>query len=436
MEPDTLSQSLSIKKVNMKLQFKINIRFLLLSLIVFFAGGVIFYFVLIETIDNEVDHKLRDRKEKIQRNIRQQSLVDSIIESPDQSILLKKINHKNHKNKLSDTLVYDKFEKEYIPSRSLTFTATTKDAMYEVIIIQSLIESDELVEAIFYFLVGLFVSIIALLFFLNRWMSASIWKPFYATLDMLNIFEVGKTPNLKVNTSNIHEFNQLDSVLERMIKKINTDFINLKEFSENASHEIQTPLAIIKSKLELVLQDKNLSGEQHRQIHAAFESAIRLSKLNEALLLLSKIENKQFIDKKDIDLTELLKTRLEYMEELLAMKQLEIISQFVDPFVIPINPVLAEILINNLLSNAWKHGFTNGKIMITSQDRKITVSNTGEPINIEPSKLFNRFTKHKPDSESMGLGLAIAKEICNNFNLTLHYEYSNGFHSFILSSNI
>ena len=111
------------------------------------------------------------------------------------------------------------------------------------------------------------------------------------------------------------------------MEKIRTDFVNLKEFTENASHEIQTPLAIIKSKLEMVLQDKSLNDKQYQQIQAAFESTIRLSKLNEALLLLSRIENQQFVGQKEIDFCLLLQTRVQYLEELFDLKKIEVTMQ-------------------------------------------------------------------------------------------------------------
>jgi signal transduction histidine kinase len=213
-----------------------------------------------------------------------------------------------------------------------------------------------------------------------------------------------------------------------MMQKIQADFVNLKEFTENASHEIQTPLAIIKSKLEMVLQDKTLNDQQNQRIHTAFESANRLSKLNEALLLLSKIENHQFVDLSEIDVCKLIQSRFEYLEELFALKQIELTVLLETKVTFNMNSLLADILINNLLSNALRHNIEKGKIIVLSENQKITISNTGKEDEIDVSRLFRRFAKQTTASGSNGLGLAIAYEICKNHNLELDYRYSNKMH--------
>lgn len=418
----------------MKLQSKINLRFLVFSLIIFAAGSGIFYILLKRTLNNEVDESLKNQKKAMVTYLATHNFRDTLPSWPDNTIHIKLARKHGITERIADTLIRDELENELVPARMLVFSAPSSEKIYEVAIIQSLIETDDLAEVIFGFMILLFLAVIGLLFFINRWISASEWRPFYKTLSLLSTFEIGKTNNLSFDDNNILEFNQLNQVLQKLIKKINLDFINLKEFTENASHEIQTPLAIIKSKLELVLQDKGLTDKQYRQIHAAFESTIRLSKLNEALLLLSKIENNQFLEKTKVDLASLLKSRLEDMEELLTLKQINVNTDYSDKFEVLINPQLAEILLNNLISNAWKHTESGGCIRITAVQQKIIIANLGETLPINPSKLFNRFTKHKTSSESVGLGLAIAKEICTNFNLTVSYEYVNGFHCFILSS--
>jgi signal transduction histidine kinase len=418
----------------MKLQHKINLRFLVLSLIIFAAGSSIIYILLKHTLSHEVDESLRNQKKAVTIYLARHHFRDTLPEWPDNTVNMELASEPDMNERSADTLIRDEIEHELVPARMLVFSASSYGKPYKVTIIKSLIETDDLAEIIFGFMMLLFLAIIGLLFFINRWISISAWKPFYKTLSSLNTFEIGKTNNLSFENNNILEFNQLNQALQKMTRKINADFINLKEFTENASHEIQTPLAIIKTKLELVLQDKSLTDIQFRQIHTAFESTIRLSKLNEALLLLSKIENNQFLAKTNVNLTNLLKNKLEEMEDLFAMKHLEIVTDHKGSLEISINPQLAEVLVINFLSNAWKHTADGGTISISLEAGKIMISNSGEPFNIEPSRLFNRFTKHKTTSESVGLGLAIVKEICTIFDLTLYYEYASGFHSFVLSS--
>ena len=420
----------------MKLQNKINIRFLLVTLLIFAVAGVVFYFALGRVVDQNIREMLNSRKANIILYL-QHNEADSIINvSPDHTIFIKQIAKSEKRRVISDTLAYDLDEKQLIPYRKMVFTTSVNDNYFEVTILQSLLESEDLQEIIFYFMAILFVLLLLVLFFVNRWLSEKAWKPFFRSLSLLKSAKISEKHKISFDQTGISEFDQLNRTLEEMIQKMQSDFINLKEFTENASHEIQTPLAIIKSKLELLLNDNTLSGQQHKSLHDAFETVNRLSKLNDALLLLSKIENRQFVEKSEIDFCKLIRSRLEYLEELFALKNIELSVQLELPVTISINPMLADILINNLLSNALKHNFNQGKIFISSGINEITFSNTGKPMTIDATKLFRRFVKYSASEESTGLGLAIADEICRSGHLRLNYTYLNDLHSFTLSKAI
>ncbi|NEW81220.1 MAG: HAMP domain-containing histidine kinase [Mariniphaga sp.] len=420
----------------MKLQNKINIRFLMVTLLVFTIAGVIFYFALDRVIDHNIKGILKSRKTNVILYLQHNKVDKIIFGSPDQSIFIRQIAKTKDYSFISDTLAYDEREKEMIPFRKIVFTTSANDNYFEVTILQSLLESEDLQGIIFYFMSALFFLILLALFFLNRWLSEKAWKPFFKSLSLLKSWKINEIHPVKFDQTGISEFDHLNSTLEEMIQKMQSDFINLKEFTENASHEIQTPLAIIKSKLEIILNDHELSDTQHKRLHDAFETVNRLSKLNEALLLLSKIENQQFAEKTEIDFCILIHSRLEYLEELFALKQIELSVQLDVPVIISIHPMLADILINNLLSNALKHNFNHGKIFLSSGINKITFSNTGKSLTIDPSKLFKRFVKNNTLEESTGLGLAIADEICKANHLMLIYTYQNDLHSFTLSKVI
>jgi signal transduction histidine kinase len=412
----------------MKLQTKINIRFLAVTFLVFSVAGVLFYFALDKVVDQNIREMLESRKAYILLNLQQNTPTSESIESPDHSIFIKRIEKMQQYIVFSDTLAYDQEEKELIPFRKMTFSVQSGDQYYEVILLQSLLESEDLQVVIFSFMAALFGIVLLALFFLNRWLSNKAWNPFFKSLSVLNNWKIGESQVVNFDQTDISEFDQLNSTLENMMQKIQADFVNLKEFTENASHEIQTPLAIIKSKLEMVLQDKTLSDLQYQRIRAAFESANRLSKLNEALLLLSKIENRQFVETSEIDICALVQSRLEYLEELIVLKQIEVTVHLETQVAYRMNPLLADILINNLLSNALRHNKEKGKINVSSKNQKITISNTSEQVEMDVSRLFRRFAKQTTSSESNGLGLAIAHEICNSYNIELSYRYLNGMH--------
>jgi signal transduction histidine kinase len=416
----------------MKLQTKINIRFLTVTFLVFTVAGVLFYFALGRVVDQNIREMLESRKAYIVLNLQQNPPNIDSIDSPDHSIFIKRIGKGKEYTSFSDTMAYDQEEKELIPFRKMTFSVHSGDRHYKVVLLQSLLESEDLQMVIFSFMTLLFGLVLLALFFLNRWLSYKAWNPFFNSLSVLSSWKIGENQLVGFDRTGISEFDQLNGTLENMMQKIQADFVNLKEFTENASHEIQTPLAIIKSKLEMVLQDKTLNDQQNKYIHAAFESAIRLSKLNEALLLLSKIENQQFVEQSKIDFCQLIQSRLEYLEELFALKQIEVTVTLDEPVIFIINPLLAEILINNLLSNALRHNLENGKVIISAKNQEICFSNTSEQAQFESVRIFRRFAKLSASNESTGLGLAIASEICKMNRLKLNYNYSNEMHHFAL----
>ncbi len=420
----------------MKLQDKINIRFLKITFLIFLFAGVLFYFALDHVVDYNIKEMLDSRKAYTVLSFRQNSQSFDSISSPDHSIFIKRLDNQREYSFYSDTLVFDQEEKELVPFRKVTFSLNKGNQSYEIIILQSLLESEDLQKVIFSFMAVLFVLIFSALFFLNRWISSRVWDPFFMSLSKLNSWKIGKNQDVRFERTWVSEFDQLNGLLENMMQKIQADFVNLKEFTENASHEIQTPLAVIKSKLEMVLQDKTLTDIQHQRIRVAFESAIRLSKLNEALLLLSKIENQQFLLKEEIDICNLIKTKIDALEELFMLKHIEVSVDFRGPILFSMNPILSEILINNLLSNALKHNFENGRVRISCDNQVITISNTGKQSQIDASKLFLRFSKQTTSGESTGLGLAIANEICKTYDLELKYSYSHELHNLILGKKM
>ena len=417
----------------MKLQTKINYRFLSLLLIVFLVAGVILYVVLGLAVNHSFDKSLRFRGHIIKEHIALSNSIISIAPSNDKTMIIKPTIQPIIKQQFSDTLIPDRSDKDLDSYRQMIFGVESKGHYYKVTLLQAKYETEDLVELIFYFMLALFAFIVLILFFFNRWLSASLWSPFYKTIDQLNSFKIGNKSNVNFGDTDVQEFEELNTSLQTMILKIQSDFNNLKEFTENASHEIQTPIAIIKTKLENLLQDKTLATKSYEQIQLVYESANRLSKLNEALLLLSKIENRQFPDVTEVNLCELAQQRLEFIEELIDFKKIEIVFNIKDPFVVNINAYLAEILINNLLGNAVKHNIKGGQITITSTHTDFIISNTGKSLSIPPEKLFQRFSKQNAGNESTGLGLAIASEICIKSGLILQYNYRDENHELIVS---
>lgn len=213
-----------------------------------------------------------------------------------------------------------------------------------------------------------------------------------------------------------------------MAKKMRRDYVNLKEFNENASHEIQTPLAIIKSKLELLIQGEGLDEDQVGLINSVYEAATRMSRLNQGLLLISKIDNNQFHQTEKVDLKKIMERTLEHFEEIVNLKKIRIITHFNAPTCPQMNPTLAEILVSNLVSNSIRHNIEEGEIRITMNSNGFEIANTGHTIKIPPNELFARFRKSERSSDSVGLGLAIVKKIVMLYQFDIKYEVKENIH--------
>ena len=202
----------------------------------------------------------------------------------------------------------------------------------------------------------------------------------------------------------------------------------MKEFTEDTSHEIQTPLAIIKAKAEILLQSKNLGESQLHEINQIFKSVNRLSKLRNGLLLLTRIENNQYDLNTSINLKDSLHDLVSDFKEILEIKGIKVQEDFKATPVLIINQDLSFILLNNLLSNAIKHNFEGGIINIKLNQSEVIVANTGPEHNLDSTNLFNRLAKGNPNSNSSGLGLAIVKKICDLYKFKISYKYINNLH--------
>jgi len=413
----------------MKLINYINIRFMLLLLVIFTLAGIGLYIKLGFDVNENIDEILTARMDRINDNIMRHPQSRFIGVSADQSVQISEIGPSKPNRYFSDTTVLNLHDKRYDTCRKMTELKQFKDNYYKIQITYSRFETEDMVEILFTFMIGLFVLIVALLYYLNYRLSKSVWQQFFKTIYTLRNFKIGQRDKVLFSSGNIQEFNQMNSVLNEMIAKIQADFNNLKEFTENAAHEIQTPLAIIKSKLETVLQDEKISPDILKQVQIAYKTVARLSKLNEGLLLLSKIENRQFVEQADVDLCQLIRTRLEFIEDLFSLKSIDLRVQLDEPVIFNMNPVLADVLISNLLNNTLKHNLQNGMLSIVSARGELVFSNSGLPLTVEPEKLFQRFSKNTASNESTGLGLAIVSEICNLYAISLHYSYADGQHS-------
>ncbi len=423
----------------MKLLAKTTIYYILFSLIAFGLGGFIFYHVIRIDIYDEVDDSMRLEKDRIIQKlmVSDSSFTHSLIHSFTKFTSFENqvsINISNNPPplpylKLNDTLIFDSIGKEYHPFRHLESMNKIYTRTYKIDIAKSLIKKSDLIKSIFLLMFFLSISLYIVLISVNYFVSKRVWIPFRETINKIRNYKITRDSRLNLPETHISEFTQLNNVLNRMSDKIYNDFITLREFTENASHEIQTPLAIIQSKLELLIQSENLSKAQMKQIQDIYEAAGRLSRLNQFLLLITKIENLQFSKTSDIDITNIIDKYLSNLDEIIEAKNITIQKNYSLTRQLNINPTLAEVLVSNLLSNAIKHNIKNGLINIVVNDSEIKITNTGETLIGNPDDFFERFKKAKVDSESLGLGLSLVRKIAEINHMKTSYSYDNGLHT-------
>lgn len=290
---------------------------------------------------------------------------------------------------------------------------------------------EETQETIFFIsitTVFLFVMIVGGLLFLNRRLSKSVWKPFRETLDQLKTFSLNNQTKIEFSKTDVSEFDELNQSLTKLIEHNVSVYKTQKEFTENASHELQTPLAILKNKLDILLQNQDLTEKQYQIAEEMNRALSRSSRINKNLLLLAKIDNKQF-DSETFHLNEVLNQSLEILQEHFEQKNISVNTEISDNVKVNGNIGLTEVLINNLIINAIRHTSINGSISIKLNNSVFEVSNSGtEKLNSD--LLFKRFSRFSKDNNGSGLGLAIVKEICKSQNWTIDYRFENNNHIF------
>lgn len=411
----------------MKLLFKANRYYLLLATPVFLTAGLVFYFMIQAAIREEISEILDFEIEKKIEELRVQAIP--LENTAEVEFEIKQVETYQNTRTFQDTVLWDHYRDQWIPYRQITVYETFEEQPYQLTFRESLIESDKLLFAITVSLVLLFILMVLALLMVNYFQVRKLWAGFYENIQLLRSYELDNPQAVKETHSDIQEFQELNAAIRKMTDKIHGDYLRLKEFTENASHEIQTPLAVIKSNLDL-LQEEIQQEKAAKIVTKISQGLHRISKINQSLLLLSKIENRQFKHLEKINLKEVISNTLKDFKEMLADKQLSIkfiSEEYTRTF--PINPALAGILINNLMSNAIKHNIAEGEINIYLDNQGLEFSNTGLALTNPPEKLFERFVKENPSHESSGLGLSLVQKICETYHWKVTYQQKEQTHT-------
>ncbi|PTS92279.1 sensor histidine kinase [Pedobacter sp. HMWF019] len=289
-------------------------------------------------------------------------------------------------------------------------------------------ETEETVAAVAVITLLFFLILVVGFLFLSRRLSVRLWKPFRSTLSKLKTFNLDHQTAITFEKSDTLEFEELNIALDKLLEHTISVYKTQKEFTENASHELQTPLAIIKNKLDVLLQKEKVTDRQYQIIEEINQALTRITRMNKNLLLLAKIENHQFDDNETINISQLTQQCVEQFKEHSDNKNITVQTE-IAPNVIEGNKILIEILLNNLWLNAIRHNSPSGKIYISLSKSELIISNSGNT-ELNPSAIFNRFAKTSNKSVGSGLGLSIIQQICNRHQWTIRYQFTGNSHSF------
>ena len=408
----------------MKLITKSSLTFISASVLFFLVGSIIMYFSVRTIFSSNLNDILVEKK----INLRKQIEPDNVERFYSNDVFVSKINSEIPSS-FSDTVLIE--NRKYILYRKIDFSYFTSNQYYKISILHPQSRTDILVSKIVIMNVGLAFVFFLILFFVNRHSLKNTLKVFYSTISKLEQFDWSNNDELHLDSAHIFEIKKMNSVIQKMADTIRRDFELQKEYTENVSHELQTPLAIIISKSDELMQSANLTKEQMEQLALLMETTNRLSKINQALIFLTKIENRFYTEGFTFSLKQLLKDQLELFSDSIKENNIKLKLNLLDTTHIYMDKYLAETMINNLIRNAISHNNNTKEISISIDNNCFIISNSGEKLPFPKEKIFDRFSRSSSNKMSLGIGLSVVKSISELYNFELSYSQENS-HTFII----
>jgi signal transduction histidine kinase len=410
----------------MKLSTQYSKVTIISSVIVLLISGIGYYFLLNYVITRQLDDTLHVEEVEILDYVTKNNTLPKATVYHDQRISFKETSEAVQRS-FSSLSSYETVSGEYEPIRQLMFPIKLNDRWYAATVSKSRKEKENLMGLVLLVTLVLAIVMAILLFIFNRLLFKRLWRPFYEILASIKDFNLRSPSAIKVQYTPVDEFNELNTIANRMTEKVVSDYRSLKDFTDHASHELQTPLAVLTSKLDTLIQDPNLGEAAHLHVQSIYNSVDRMSRLSQSLLLMTRIESNQFSMNGEVNINDIILTQVRELEEWIRENSLEV-NTHLHTITVTMNEYLAETLVSNLLVNAIRHSDKNSTLNITTQKDYLEISNPGASA-LDTSLIFDRFWK-SDRSGGTGLGLAIVKQICENYRFNLTYEYRENRHHF------
>ncbi|WP_417444079.1 sensor histidine kinase [Joostella sp.] len=396
--------------------------FIISSIVLMSLSAVLLYFYVRSILREEIEEELYSTTARIEHLLAQGAAPFSlppVVEVNSTPILSKET--------IKDTLIFDPSQNEDEVFRELTSFKEIKGINYKIVVRDLVVESEGILIAIIVSYIVIILLVFIILFYFNRVGNSYLWKPFFSTLQEIKKFSITNREVIMLESTDIKEFSELNYQIEELTGKVRADYNNLKQFTEDVSHELQTPLSIMQVKVDNIINGDPLSDEQYTQLTSIQRDIKRVTQMNRGLTLLTKIENNQFLNAKEISIAFLIEESLKNFKEI-SPQVIQYNKE--DELLVTMDLYLAQILCNNLISNAIKHNSGVGEIIIETKSNSLFISNQGTNSILNADQIFNRFYRENESIKSTGLGLAIVKKICDLYNFKVSYHFRSGLHVF------
>lgn len=328
-----------------------------------------------------------------------------------------------------DTVIYDPSQDEMELFREFSTYKNINNKSYKISVRVLVVETNQILWAIILSYIFIIFLVFVFQFYLNKSNNKKIWNPFFYNLEQMKKFSLLSKEPIQLLDSEILEFSELNKEIALLSGKVRDDYENLKQYTEDVSHELQTPLAIIQAKIENIINGPSVSEVQFNQLASIQKDIQRLTQLNKRLALLTKLENHQYTHRENIDITDLTAQIIANFNEI---STISLTFEKTNNIIAKMDPYLAEILCNNIISNAIKHSTHKKPINIEARNTLLSVSNFGLMPIANPQQLFTRFYRETNEFKSTGLGLAIVKKICDLYGYNISYNYIKDHHCFLI----
>lgn len=414
----------------MKLLTRTSYLLITAVVFIFFVGGFGFYLILKSESEKEIKEELQAQLMTICHELKEKQEKFEVI-SLQGVISIEPVPPATELSEVyEDTMLVDAQLGIYKQYKVLISTREIDGHSYRIHIYRSLTESNALIEKIILVVIAILLIFVALFYVLNQFIFERAWKDFFTAIDKLQNYNINSGTEIQFDPSEISEFDLLNATLNQMTTKIQKDYEEIREFTGNISHEIQTPLTIIKQKAELLLQSDSIDEKQASLIVDIQNTTSRLSKLNRTLILQTKIDNKQFSGTELINIKSVVDQHLDIFLPIIKERNISLEYKVIENPAITADHMLIDIMIVNLIKNAISHNIDKGKLQIVLEKTRLIISNTSSSGDLSGTPIFKRYTGLSGRMENLGLGLSLVKKICDLYSYTVSYSYREGLHIF------